>query len=306
MFIGNVFRLLDMESGMESSHNINSTAVRKENWKLKLVQIIFFAFLFSIFQYFLHDNNNRNIFYTIGGIFGNALFYGLSGFIPAFLIKIFSWRAPIYKFFRNALILNLIIGAFLTLGNIYNYFQYERITNNYQSNFKNLSNEKDIIEADKYVSYVNDNVYKIEKYLTAYFLGKPKFSGDVNTDKFYTRSYSYTDELNLIIYNGTYSVLNEDINNLDYAKVLQEYTIGQIKSLDGELIDKKIVKIDNTNAMVFSFTYRYEHYQIIKYNAVLLSRNIFYSWAVQEIIGYSKQSAKTIFYDNLKFIQISK
>ncbi len=107
---------------MDSSNNYKLDKKINSNLSLKLWLIFFFSFVFALFQSFVYYNGTNSFSYILGTLIGNIFFFSFCGFIPAFIIKLFSWKAPIDKFLKNALIFTIIIGGFLTFGNAFNFF----------------------------------------------------------------------------------------------------------------------------------------------------------------------------------------
>src|SRR5690606_31550827 len=138
----------------------------------------------------------------------------LFGLLPASLVKLFNRKLLTKNFLNIYLILLIIFGSLLTLGNLYNYIQRSNTnkSDTTENNSRyNLSALPEFKPSKEIPPLQKDNTYSIDGYFTAYFSGKPELTGEVDTDKFFTKSYSYTDENNLIVYNGTYDILKKEI-----------------------------------------------------------------------------------------------
>lgn len=146
--------------------------------------------------------------------------------------------------------------------------------------------------------------YTIDNYFKAYFPGKPILT--TNNEHIKMVSYSYTDDSNVIIYNGTYSILAYPIKQSERKIFLKQLLDDHVKSVKGQLVKKEFKQLDNNDAIIYTIKYLWDDESIIKYGISVLKNDVIYNWAVQEIVNYSLVNAEKNFENNLKYFKILK
>lgn len=137
--------------------------------------------------------------------------------------------------------------------------------------------------------------YTIENTFQAYFPSKPRLNDSQKQNNFVMKSYEYTDEENLIIFNGTVSIFSIGLKNSEHKLFLKNGLDGQVKSLGGYNLRMEYVRINNCQAIVYSFNYTGDGHGIKKIGIMALKNETFINWAIQGIDGMSTKNIEDIF-----------
>ncbi len=138
-------------------------------------------------------------------------------------------------------------------------------------------------------------LYTIDNKFDVALPASPVLTGESGSGKNRYKSYNYTDENNIIIYNATYQVGTEHFNKNEVNDALGYYVQGQMQSVNGRLISKQYKTIDGNKSVTFSISFQLQGVSSRKYSVVSYKNGHFYQWSVQDLPEYSKLTAKNIF-----------
>jgi hypothetical protein len=138
-------------------------------------------------------------------------------------------------------------------------------------------------------------VYTIDKKIAAVFPANPQFAGEIGEGKHKYRSYTYTDESNLIIYSATYQVGKTRFKKSDVPEALSNYVKGHALLVDGSVKAYTNKNVDGNNSAVFYVEFQYQGVPVRKFGVVSYKNGHFYHWTVQDIPLMSKLNAQNIF-----------
>ncbi len=142
--------------------------------------------------------------------------------------------------------------------------------------------------------------YSIENKYEAAFPAPPKYSGEMGKKEKKHRSYSYTDEANLIIYTATFQVGKFDFDSSSIQGALSQYAKGQAQVVKGKLSSYESKKRGDNFSATFMVKYQYQGVAVRKYSVVSYSNRSFYQWSVQDFPLISILDAQKIFKKHIK------
>ena len=137
------------------------------------------------------------------------------------------------------------------------------------------------------------STYTIGGLFSAVFPGAPSFTGELGAGKEKSRGYAYTDEENYIFFSATYQVNKNHYRKNEVGKQLRNFVNGQ-KAI-GRVTSFRYKKIKGCEGVTFSLDVPYQGEIIRKFSVVCYKDGRFLSWSVQEIVNFSKLSAKFLF-----------
>lgn len=127
----------------------------------------------------------------------------------------------------------------------------------------------------------------------AVFPDKPSFTGEAGPGKAKTRGYAATDEKNIIFFSATYQVNKNHLRKSEVARELRKFVNAQ--NGIGKVTSFRYQKIKGYEGAIFSLDVPYQGEIIRKFSIVCYKDGRFLSWSVQEIVNFSKLSAKYLF-----------
>lgn len=110
---------------------------------IKIFLIVLISLFFSCFQLLANFNESRGFFFHIGSLIGGLITYNLLGLIPTAIIKLINRKLSPEHFLNYYLLLMIILGSFLAVGNISILAHRTKSSGGYDSNTE-VNNSKKI------------------------------------------------------------------------------------------------------------------------------------------------------------------
>ncbi|MCP5170099.1 MAG: hypothetical protein H6999_10115 [Hahellaceae bacterium] len=152
--------------------------------------------------------------------------------------------------------------------------------------------------------FAGNKEFSIDGKFYAFFPFEPQFSGEIGQGAAKHRSYSATDESNIIIYNGTYQVGYATYKQDQVKKAMENYVLGQATIVGGSVVKSELIKHYQADAVLFEIHYSMEGVSVVKYGIAVYKRGHFYQWAVQEFPKFSKKNGRSIFEQGLRAFRL--
>ena len=138
-------------------------------------------------------------------------------------------------------------------------------------------------------------IYSVDGKFEAAFPSNPEFNGETGKGKERFRSYSYTDENNLVVYTAIYQVDESRFKKGDVPKALRNFVEGQALIVGGHVKSYSANNRVGPNSAVFHVKYEYQGMPVRKYGVVAYRGNRFYQWTVQDFPSMSRIDGRDIF-----------
>lgn len=101
-------------------------------------------------------------------------------------------------------------------------------------------------------------IYTIDNKFDAVFPFSPKLTGQAGSKQNRHKSYHYTDEGNIIVYNATYQVGTTKFNDNEVNHALSNYMQGQLKSVNGKLLSSRNTTVNGNRSIIFSMSFHHQ------------------------------------------------
>jgi hypothetical protein len=144
-------------------------------------------------------------------------------------------------------------------------------------------------------AFAEVSIYDIDNKVEAAFPHMPQLTGELGEGQQKYRSYSFTDEKNLIVFTVTYQVGKLYYKKGDIIAALKSHVDGQAISVGGNVVDFLIKTINNEKSSIYVVKYKYQGLPVVKHGVVTYKNGSFYQWTVQEFPSISTLSGKEIF-----------
>lgn len=154
------------------------------------------------------------------------------------------------------------------------------------------------------IAHAASTAFSIGDKFEAYFPDPPVYEGVMGKGSIKYKSFSFTDEQNIIIYGATYSVEPENSFARDIWGSLKNFVKGNASSVKGKLVYYDQVKVDSTPSAISQIDYRMDGVSVVKYSVVSYKDGRFFQWSVQYLPKYSKLDGEDVFIKYFRFFKV--
>ena len=154
-------------------------------------------------------------------------------------------------------------------------------------------------------AFAEFSIYTIDNRLRRVFPGNPQNNGELGTGAQKHRSYSYTDESNLVVYTATYQIGKTTFDASIVSSALRNYVNGQASVIGGHVASYSSRIIQGSKSATFLINFEFQGMSVRKYGVVSYRDGHFYQWAVQDFPGKSGMDAESIFVSYLEYFDVN-
>jgi hypothetical protein len=154
-------------------------------------------------------------------------------------------------------------------------------------------------------AFAEFSIYTIDNYFKAVFPGSPQNNGELGTGAQKHRSYSYTDESNLVVYTATYQLGKITFDTSSVSSALRNYVNGQASVIGGHVASYNNRAIQGNKSAIFLINFQFQGMSVRKHGVVSYKDGHFYQWAVQDFPGKSGMDGENIFTSYLDYFTVN-